>query len=53
MVSVPTVLVNYHFKQQMDECKKKAYEQSRPGFRRYELTGDALQASSPVRIVEE
>jgi len=39
-------------KTKMKDIKKKVYDQNRASFRKYELTGDILQANSRALLVE-
>jgi hypothetical protein len=51
-ITAPLFYVNYTCKESMKSLKSKIYSENRAAFRKYELTGDILQANDHVLLVE-
>ena len=49
---LPSLYIHNHMKQRISAVKKKVFDENRPAFRRFELTGDVLQVRDDYELVD-
>ena len=52
ILTVPSISVHIYMRERMSAVKKKVFNENRPAFRRFELTGDILQVRDDYELVD-
>ena len=52
ILTLPSISVHIYMRERMSVVKKKVFNENRPAFRRFELTGDILQVRDDYELVD-